>query len=86
MERVWFITGSSSGFGRAIAEAALARGDRVVATARRTEALTDLDGALAVPLDVTSRDQIDAAVRAALERFGRIDAPSRSSSSRTCGR
>jgi NAD(P)-dependent dehydrogenase (short-subunit alcohol dehydrogenase family) len=74
-QRVWLITGCSAGFGRAIAQAALARGDRVVATARRAEALTDLagDDVLVVALDVTSRDEIDAAVRAALERFGRID-------------
>jgi NAD(P)-dependent dehydrogenase (short-subunit alcohol dehydrogenase family) len=73
--RVWLITGCSSGFGRALAEAALARGDRVVATARRPESLADLAGenVLVVPLDVTREDQVEAAVRAALERFGRID-------------
>jgi NAD(P)-dependent dehydrogenase (short-subunit alcohol dehydrogenase family) len=73
--RVWLITGSSSGFGRALAEAALERGDRVVATARRPEALADLAGerVLVVALDVTRRDDVEAAVRAALERFGRID-------------
>ena len=56
--RVWLITGASSGFGRAIAEAALAAGDTVVATARRPEALDDLvaahpDRAVALRLDVT---------------------------------
>jgi NAD(P)-dependent dehydrogenase (short-subunit alcohol dehydrogenase family) len=71
--RTWLITGCSSGFGRALAEAALERGDQVVATARRAESLADLDGAYVVPLDVTRQDQIDAAVQAALERFGRID-------------
>jgi NAD(P)-dependent dehydrogenase (short-subunit alcohol dehydrogenase family) len=73
--RVWLITGCSAGFGRAIAEAALARGDRVVATARRPETLADLagDDVLVVALDVTRQDDVDAAVRAALERFGRID-------------
>jgi NAD(P)-dependent dehydrogenase (short-subunit alcohol dehydrogenase family) len=76
--RVWLITGSSSGFGREIAEAALARGDRVVATARRPETLADLtasapDRVLVVGLDVTRADQIEAAVAAALERFGQID-------------
>jgi NAD(P)-dependent dehydrogenase (short-subunit alcohol dehydrogenase family) len=73
--RVWLITGCSAGFGRAIADAALARGDRVVATARRPEALADLAGerALVVALDVTHQDEIDAAVDAALERFGGID-------------
>jgi NAD(P)-dependent dehydrogenase (short-subunit alcohol dehydrogenase family) len=74
-QRVWLITGCSAGFGRAIAQAALARGDRVVATARRPEALADLagDDVLVVALDVTRQDEIDAAVRAALDRFGRID-------------
>jgi NAD(P)-dependent dehydrogenase (short-subunit alcohol dehydrogenase family) len=73
--RVWLITGCSSGFGRALAEAAVERGDRVVATARRTDSIADLAGenVLVVPLDVTRQDQIDAAVRTALERFGRID-------------
>src|SRR5688572_17153037 len=75
---VWLITGTSSGFGRELAQAALARGDRVVATARRPETLADLvalapDRALAVALDVTRQDQIDRAVAAAVERFGRID-------------
>jgi NAD(P)-dependent dehydrogenase (short-subunit alcohol dehydrogenase family) len=76
--RVWLITGSSAGFGREIAEAALRAGDRVVATARRPETLADLvaeapDRALAVQLDVTRADQIGAAVGSALERFGQID-------------
>ena len=76
--RVWLITGSSSGFGREIAEAALAHGDRVAATARRPEALQELvdrdpERVLAVPLDVTSGDQIDAALSAVRDRFGRID-------------
>jgi len=75
---VWLIVGSSSGFGRAIAEAALARGDRVAAAARRTTPLAQLvaaapDRSLAVTLDVTDAAQIDAAVAATLERFGRID-------------
>jgi NAD(P)-dependent dehydrogenase (short-subunit alcohol dehydrogenase family) len=76
--RTWLITGSSSGFGRHIAHAALERGDRVVATARRPDTLDDLvasapDRVLAAPLDVTCADQVDAAVSAALERFGRVD-------------
>jgi NAD(P)-dependent dehydrogenase (short-subunit alcohol dehydrogenase family) len=73
--RVWLITGCSSGFGGALAEAALARGDRVVATARRRQSLEDLAGdrVLVVELDVTRTGEIDGAVRAALERFGRID-------------
>jgi NAD(P)-dependent dehydrogenase (short-subunit alcohol dehydrogenase family) len=76
--KVWFITGSSSGFGRALAEEALRRGDRVVATARRPEALADLaatapDRVLLVPLDVTRPAEVRAAVDAALARFGAID-------------
>src|ERR671916_1964392 len=75
---VWLITGTSAGFGREIARAALDRGDRVVATARRPDTLADLaaaapDRVLALPLDVTRQEQIEDAVRAALDRFGRID-------------
>jgi len=74
-DRVWFITGASSGFGRAIATAALDRGDRVVATARQAEVLEDLDGdrVLPVALDVTRAADREAAVRHAVERFGRVD-------------
>jgi NAD(P)-dependent dehydrogenase (short-subunit alcohol dehydrogenase family) len=74
--RVWFITGTTSGFGRAIAEAALERGDSVVASARRTDALEDLGypGRVhPVRLDVTDAADREAAVAAALDRFGRID-------------
>jgi NAD(P)-dependent dehydrogenase (short-subunit alcohol dehydrogenase family) len=74
--RIWFITGASSGFGRALAEAALARGDGVVAAARNTDALADLEPherVFAVQLDVTDAAQRDAAVTKALEEFGRID-------------
>jgi NAD(P)-dependent dehydrogenase (short-subunit alcohol dehydrogenase family) len=74
--RVWLITGTSSGFGRAIADAALARGDSVVATARRTEALDDLvgqDRAQVLSLDVTDAAQREGVMAQALKRFGRID-------------
>ncbi len=76
--RTWLVTGTSSGFGRAIAYAALDGGDQVVATARRPDTLDDLvayapDRVLALALDVTRRDQIDAAVATAVERFGSID-------------
>jgi NAD(P)-dependent dehydrogenase (short-subunit alcohol dehydrogenase family) len=76
--KVWFITGASSGFGRALAEEALARGERVVAAARAVAALDDLaardrDRVHVVRLDVTSGDDIRAAVAAALARWGRID-------------
>jgi NAD(P)-dependent dehydrogenase (short-subunit alcohol dehydrogenase family) len=74
----WFITGSSSGFGRAFADYALAQGYNVVATARSTDKLGELtsrvpDRVLALPLDVTKHEQITAAVAAAVARFGRID-------------
>jgi NAD(P)-dependent dehydrogenase (short-subunit alcohol dehydrogenase family) len=77
-ERVWFITGASSGFGQALAEAVVARGERAVVAARRLPALEALAArdearALALPLDVTDAGARAAAVRAAIERFGRID-------------
>jgi NAD(P)-dependent dehydrogenase (short-subunit alcohol dehydrogenase family) len=76
--RVWLVTGASSGFGRAIAEAALAAGDIVVAAARRTEALADLvasapERVAALSLDVTDLDRVRAAVDQVLDRHGRID-------------
>src|SRR5437762_6580670 len=76
--RTWMITGSSSGFGLAVAQAALAAGDQVVATARDPQSLAELtqqapDQVAPVRLDVTDPDQIGAAVAAALDRFGRID-------------
>lgn len=78
MSKVWFITGSSRGFGRVWAEAALARGDKVAATARDTEtlkALVDSYGKSVLPLelDVTSKTDVDRAVRRAHETFGRLD-------------
>src|SRR5437868_3744935 len=74
-DRVWFITGASSGFGRAITAAALERGDRVVATARGTDALNDFAGnrVLTLALDVTAPADREAGVPKAIERFGRID-------------
>ncbi|MDX2681485.1 SDR family NAD(P)-dependent oxidoreductase [Streptomyces sp. NY05-11A] len=78
MSKVWFVTGSSRGFGREFALAALERGDRVAATARNAEALADLverfgDAVLPLRLDVTDRAQVFEAVAAAKERFGRLD-------------
>jgi NAD(P)-dependent dehydrogenase (short-subunit alcohol dehydrogenase family) len=76
--RVWFITGTSTGFGRELALVALERGDKVVATARKPETLTDIvqqypDQAVAVRLDVTKLTEIAAAVAQAVDTFGRID-------------
>jgi NAD(P)-dependent dehydrogenase (short-subunit alcohol dehydrogenase family) len=74
--RVWLITGASSGFGRAIALAALARDDVVVAAGRNVEALRAIgpdDRVLPVRLDVTDAAEREAAVAAALDRFGRVD-------------
>ena len=75
---VWFITGCSTGFGRELAEAVLAKGYRAVVTARKTSQLAEVvegyeDQALALTLDVTDREQSEAAVRSAIDRFGRID-------------
>ena len=74
--RVWLITGASSGFGLATAKAALARGDRVVATSRRVESIDGLEEGGRVmlnTLDVTEEHQRTAAVEATIERFGRLD-------------
>jgi NAD(P)-dependent dehydrogenase (short-subunit alcohol dehydrogenase family) len=73
--RVWFITGSSSGFGRALVDAVRARGDQVVATARRPDALAGLedDDVLVLELDVTQAEALEPALAAATERFGHID-------------
>lgn len=75
---VWFITGCSTGFGKELAQLVLARGWRAVVTARKPEQVKELvagneANALAVELDVTDRSQIENAVRAAEEKFGRID-------------
>ncbi|MEU7260529.1 SDR family NAD(P)-dependent oxidoreductase [Streptomyces rimosus] len=76
--QTWFITGSSRGFGRSLAAAALEAGDQVVATARKPEQLADLverfgDKVLPVALDVTDAAAAAAALDAAHNRFGRID-------------
>ncbi|WP_433303284.1 SDR family oxidoreductase [Actinoplanes sp. CA-030573] len=78
MARTWFITGTSRGFGREWAEAALDRGDRVAATARDVSSLDDLaarygDSVLTLALDVTDREAVLDALKAAHERFGRLD-------------
>ncbi|AGL16345.1 oxidoreductase [Actinoplanes sp. N902-109] len=75
---VWFITGASRGFGRALTEAVLSDGDQVVATARDPQALRAAlpaagDALLAARLDVTDEKMATDVVRTAVERFGRID-------------
>ena len=78
MSKVWFITGSSKGFGRIWAEAALERGDQVAATARNADTLTTLvepygENVLPLTLDVTDKAAIDEAIKQAHEHFGRLD-------------
>jgi len=76
--KVWFITGASRGFGRVWAEAALKRGDKVAATARKLESIAGLkemygDNVLTLELDVTNHDQVNSAVTQAHAHFGRLD-------------
>jgi NAD(P)-dependent dehydrogenase (short-subunit alcohol dehydrogenase family) len=76
-KRVWFITGAGRGMGVDFAKAALAAGNAVVATGRNTDAVRtavgEAEDLLVVQLDVTSREDAEAAVKAAVDRFGRID-------------
>jgi len=76
--RVWFITGTSRGFGRIWADAALKRGDKVAATARNLASIADLkekygENVLTLELDVTRPDQVKATVEKAHAHFGRLD-------------
>ena len=76
--KVWFITGCSTGFGRELAKEALSKGYNVVVTARKPEQVADIvaaypENALALALDVTVPQQIKEAVNASIDRFGRID-------------
>ena len=76
--KVWFITGTSKGFGRVWVEAALGRGDRVAATARDVRSLAPLaerygDQVAAITLDVTAKAAVESAIRQAHARFGRLD-------------
>jgi len=77
MSKVWFITGASRGMGVEFAKAALAAGHAVVASGRETDRVTRAlgrsDNLLAVKLDITSRSESEAAVRAAVDRFGHVD-------------
>ena len=73
---VWFITGCSTGFGNELAKQALERGYSTIVTARNLEDIKDLadtPNSLALKLDVTDRDQAEEAVKAAEDKFGRID-------------
>ncbi len=77
-KKIWFITGASRGFGRIWAEAALARGDSVAATARTLADVADLkerfgDAVLPMALDVTNADQVQQVVRQAHAHFGKLD-------------
>ena len=77
-QRTWFITGTSRGFGREWAIAALERGDRVVGTAREVSSMDDLaekypDAFLAVSLDVTDKAAVAEAVQTAHDHFGELD-------------
>ncbi|MFF2525388.1 SDR family NAD(P)-dependent oxidoreductase [Streptomyces liangshanensis] len=78
MSKVWFVTGSSRGLGRALVEAALRAGDQVVATARKPAQLDDLvvrygERVLPLELDVTDDDQVREAVQGGVKAFGRLD-------------
>jgi NAD(P)-dependent dehydrogenase (short-subunit alcohol dehydrogenase family) len=78
VSKAWFITGTSKGFGRVWAEAALARGDRVAATARDVKSLVPLverygDQVAAITLDVTDKAAVGAAIAEAHRRLGRLD-------------
>jgi NAD(P)-dependent dehydrogenase (short-subunit alcohol dehydrogenase family) len=78
MNKTWLITGASRGFGRIWAEAALKRGDKVTATARRLEDIADLkerfgDAVLPLALDVTKPEQVSQVVEQAFKHFGKLD-------------
>jgi NADP-dependent 3-hydroxy acid dehydrogenase YdfG len=76
--RVWLITGCSSGFGQAFAQAVIAHGDHLIATARHVEQIASLadtrsDQVRTLALDVTNAHQAQETVNAALDTFGHID-------------
>jgi NADP-dependent 3-hydroxy acid dehydrogenase YdfG len=77
-QKVWFITGCSSGFGKELARAVLEKGDQVVATARNTQSLAWISGqdpanAIALELDVTKPQQVRESIAVAIKHFGRVD-------------
>lgn len=76
--KIFFVTGTSTGFGAEYVKEIISKGDHVVATARNSSKLEKPQGAtdknyLAVDLDVTKKDSIDAAFKKALDKFGRLD-------------
>jgi NAD(P)-dependent dehydrogenase (short-subunit alcohol dehydrogenase family) len=78
MKKVWLITGCSTGFGRALAKEVLAKGYNVAVAARNTDDIKDIiagypETSLAVKLDVTIPEEIAAAVKSTVERFGQVD-------------
>src|ERR1700743_2091711 len=78
MQKTWFITGASRGFGRIWAEAALKRGDKVTATARKLEDVADLkdrfgDAVQPLGLDVTNPEQVLQVFQQAYKHFGKLD-------------
>lgn len=78
MSKTWFITGTSKGFGRVWAEAALDRGDNVVATARSVESLSELknkygDNVLTQTLDITNKAAVEETIKRGHDTFGRLD-------------
>ncbi|MFD2613425.1 SDR family NAD(P)-dependent oxidoreductase [Paenibacillus gansuensis] len=78
MSKVWFITGTSTGFGRHFVEQLVQAGDKVVATARKLDAIQDFkalapDRVHLAALDVTNKEQIQSAVQEAVDVFGKID-------------
>lgn len=78
MSKVWFITGCSTGFGRHLAQEALAKGEKVAVTARNISDVKDLteqypSTAFAITLDVTKPEQVKSAVKEAVEKFGTLD-------------
>ena len=77
-DKVWFITGASTGFGRLLAEEVLKAGGKVVATARKLDKVADLEKqypqtAKTLALDVTDAGQVDSAVTQAIAKFGQVD-------------
>ncbi|WAH39450.1 SDR family NAD(P)-dependent oxidoreductase [Alicyclobacillus dauci] len=78
MSKVWLVTGSGNGLGRYITEAVLAKGDRILATARKPEQLGELvkrygDQICVAPLDVTDENAAKSAVNVAIDSFGQLD-------------